>query len=164
MIPGAPQGASFIFTVCGEPMKIFIASDHAAFEEKSKLIAHLREHYEIHDLGPLSSDRCNYPDYASAVAKSVVSDPESRGILLCGSGIGMSMVANRYQGIRAALTRTVEDAQLAREHNNANVICFGSRTSSFEDIKKMTDLFLVEKFAEGRHAERLELFNSLGQK
>ncbi len=142
-------------------MKIYIASDHAAFNEKQKLIEHLKENHEIIDLGPDSDQRCNYPDYASAVAKKVQN--EGVGILLCGSGIGVSIVANRYKKIRAALCRTVEDAKLSREHNDSNIICFGARVSAIEDIKKMSDAWLVEEFAGGRHSGRIALFNELGE-
>lgn len=147
-------------------MKIFIGSDHAAFEEKRMLKEFLIEAgHEVHDCGPDTDERCNYPDYATKVSLAVrEAGEEARGILLCGSGIGVSMVANRYAGIRAALCRSKEDALLSRGHNNANILCVGARISSMETIKEMTSSWLEAKFEEGRHAERVALFNNLGEK
>lgn len=145
-------------------MKIFIGSDHAAFDAKSELVDYLRnKNFEVVDLGPDSSERCNYPDFATSVAKKVVLE-KSMGILLCGSGIGVSMVANRYAGIRAALCRTVEEAKLSREHNDSNILCFGARISSMEEMKRMVDVWPETEFGGGRHEERIALFNDLGEK
>ncbi|MBT6325272.1 MAG: ribose 5-phosphate isomerase B [Bdellovibrionales bacterium] len=145
-------------------MKVFIASDHAAFECKNELIDHLiNQGHKVKDLGPFNSERCNYPDYAKYVAEAV-SKNDTKGILLCGSGIGVSIVANRFAGIRAALCRSSEDAKLSREHNDSNIICFGARVSTLEAIKEMTDTWLATEFSQGRHSERIELFNNLGEK
>lgn len=143
-------------------MKIYIGCDHAAFEEKEALKAYLNQNYEVIDKGPFSGERCNYPDFASAVAREV--QKGERGILLCGSGIGVSIVANRYSLVRAALCRTVEEAKLSRQHNDANILCLGARISSLEDIKAMCDAWMQESFEGGRHLERIELFNNLGEK
>lgn len=144
-------------------MKIFIASDHAAFEEKNQVVESLNKEFEVEDFGPTNSERCNYPDYATKVAKAVANEEGSYGVLLCGSGIGVSIVANKYQGIRAALVRTQEEAKLARGHNNANIICLGARINSIQEIKEMTKTFLSSPFEGGRHEERVALFSQLGE-
>lgn len=145
-------------------MKLHMGSDHAAFEEKEILKAHLEElGHEIIDHGPTNAERCDYPDYGSAVAKSVAKDDTVKGILLCGSGIGVSMVANRYKNIRAALIRNSEEAILSRAHNDANILCLGARLSSLEDIKSITKVWLETPFEEGRHSGRIAKFNDLGE-
>lgn len=143
-------------------MKLYIGCDHAAYEEKEALKDYLSERCEVEDKGPFSGDRCNYPDFASAVAREV--QKGERGILLCGSGIGVSIVANRFSGIRAALCRTVEEAKLSRQHNDANILCLGARLSSMEDMKAMIDAWLEEDFEGGRHSERIAIFNDWGEK
>jgi ribose 5-phosphate isomerase B len=143
--------------------KIFIASDHAAFWQKKYLIDQLNDEFDIDDLGTHSEDSVNYPDYASKLAESVVSNPGSRGLLLCGSGVGVSMVANRYSGIRAALCRDEEDAKLSREHNNSNVICLGGRKSSEDELLNIVNIWLSTEFEGGRHQARVELFDSKGE-
>lgn len=143
-------------------MQIVIGSDHAAFEMKEKIEALLKEKgLSIFDVGTHSLESCHYPTYAIDLARKVQKE-HLQGILLCGSGIGVSIVANRFKGVRAALCRTVEDAKLSREHNNANVIVFGARVSSFEDIQAMIEIWLKTPFAGGRHNERLALFDELG--
>src|SRR3989339_208239 len=110
-------------------MKIVIGSDHAAFDAKTKLITFLENRkISIVDVGTSSEQRCDYPIFAAAVCQKVLEE-KILGIVLCGSGIGVSMVANRFSGIRAALCRSVEDARLSRQHNNANVLCMGGRSS-----------------------------------
>jgi ribose 5-phosphate isomerase B len=142
-------------------MKIVVGGDHAAFIEKNKLVEFL--HNDVEDLGPLSSESCHYPEFAIKVCQKVVSE-NARGILLCGSGIGVSMVANRFQGIRAALCRTPNDARLSRLHNDSNVLCLGCRMNSFEEITLIVTAWLNEKFEHGRHQIRLDMFNNMGQK
>lgn len=145
-------------------MKLYMGSDHAAFEEKEILKSYLVElGHEVVDHGPTSSDRCDYPDYASMVAKSVAKDPESKGILLCGSGIGVSMVANRYKYIRAALVRNEEEAKLSRGHNDANILCVGARITAIDQLKSIAKVWLETSFEEGRHAGRIAKFNELGE-
>ncbi|MBC7540533.1 MAG: ribose 5-phosphate isomerase B [Bacteriovorax sp.] len=144
-------------------MKIVIGSDHAAFETKefvAELLLSLK--IEVIDVGPASAERCDYPDYASALVK-VVLDQKISGILLCGSGIGVSIVANRYKGIRAALCRTPIDAEMARKHNDANILCLGARTNSHEEIKAIIDSWLESEFEGGRHSDRLKKFQNLGE-
>ncbi|MBC98645.1 MAG: ribose 5-phosphate isomerase B [Halobacteriovoraceae bacterium] len=146
-------------------MKLHMGSDHAAFEEKETLKNFLKDlGHEIIDHGPENAERCDYPDYAAKVAKAVAKDDSSMGILLCGSGIGVSMAANRYQNIRAALVRSEEDALLSRGHNNANILCVGARLTSIEDIKVITKKWLETPFEEGRHTGRVAKFNDLGEK
>lgn len=144
-------------------MKIVIGSDHAAFEMKEfvkELL--LSKKIEVIDVGTSGPERCDYPDYASALAKVVV-DQKISGILLCGSGIGVSIVANRYKGVRAALCRSTYDAEMARKHNDANVLCLGARTNSKEEIKTIIDSWLANGFEGGRHADRLNKFQNLGE-
>ena len=148
-------------------MKIFLANDHAATDEKFELLNFLQKKYpqiEFKDLGTETKDRCNYPEYAKKVVSQIQMNPESRGILICGSGIGMSMVANRYQGIRAALCCTVEQAVLSREHNDANILCLGARTNQMDMLKEMTSAWIETEFGQGRHSDRIALFNNLGEK
>ncbi len=145
-------------------MKLYMGSDHAAFDEKEILKSYLIElGHEVVDHGPASADRCDYPDYASLVAKSVAKEPTARGVLLCGSGIGVSMVANRYKFIRAALVRNVEEAKLSRGHNDANILCLGARLTPIDEIKAIAKSWLETPFEEGRHAGRIAKFNELGE-
>jgi ribose 5-phosphate isomerase B len=143
-------------------MKIFIASDHAAFDEKNLLVQYLKDRYEVIDLGTHSKDSTNYPDWVFKLVDKVKSE-KTLGILLCGSGIGVSMAANRFKGIRAALCRDEDDAQMARLHNNANVLCLSGRKTDQEMIKKISDKFLSSSFEGGRHQTRIDLFNDLGE-
>jgi ribose 5-phosphate isomerase B len=144
-------------------MKIFIASDHAAFNEKQELLQYLKaKESEIIDLGTYSSDSTNYPDWAKKLVEHVKSE-KAVGILLCGSGIGVCMTANRYSDIRAALCRDEDDAKMSRLHNNANVLCLSGRKTPIELIKKITDTFLATLFEGGRHQTRIDLFNNLGE-
>ncbi len=137
-------------------MKIALGSDHAGWEVKEKICAFLvQKGYEIIDYGTQSQDSCDYPDFAIAVAQSVSQGTASMGILLCGSGIGMSIAANKVKGIRAALCVNEEMAKLSRLHNNANVLCLGVRTfpGNWEQI---VDIWLNTKFEEGRHQKRID--------
>ena len=109
-------------------MKFYIATDHAGIDLKDYTIELLKEKgHEVIDLGPYDKTRVDYPDYAVKVVQSVLDDKESQGILICGSGIGMSMAANRFSGIRAALCHDAYTASVARGHNDANILCFGER-------------------------------------
>ncbi|MDD4973220.1 MAG: ribose 5-phosphate isomerase B [Bacteriovorax sp.] len=144
-------------------MKIVIGSDHAAFEMKEFVREFLlSKNIEVVDVGTTSLERCDYPDYASALVKVVLNQKYS-GILLCGSGIGVSIVANRYKGIRAALCRSPYDAEMARKHNDANVLCLGARTNSEEEIKAIIDSWFASLFEGGRHGDRLNKFQNLGE-
>ena len=143
-------------------MKIAVASDHAGFTQKEMLKKHLEQlGHAIADCGTSSEERCDYPDFGSKAARLVSEGKAERGIFVCGSGIGMCMVANRYKGVRAAVLRDENDAILSREHNDANVACFGSRVTSIETIKNLTDIFLKTPFAAGRHKTRIEKIDKI---
>jgi len=143
-------------------MKIAVASDHAGFTQKEMLKKHLEQlGHAITDCGTTSEERCDYPDFGSKAARLVSEGKAERGIFVCGSGIGMCIVANRYKGVRAAVLRDENDAILSREHNDANVACFGSRVTSIETIKNLTDIFLKTPFAAGRHQTRVEKIDKL---
>ncbi len=142
--------------------KIYLATDHGAFEQKEAVKNFLiEEGYEVEDLGTHSTQSCHYPEYAVALARAV--QKEGRGVLLCGSGIGVSIVANKFKGIRAALCHSLDDARLSREHNNSNVICFGGRISSSEEVVAMTKIWLKTDFEGGRHQTRIDMFADLGE-
>lgn len=144
-------------------MKIAIGSDHAAYEMK-EMVKHLllSQKIEVIDCGTHSASRADYPDYAKKVSHEVVSN-SIQGILLCGSGIGVSIVANRFKGVRAALCRTPMDAEMARKHNDANVLCLGARFNTEDEIKKIIEAWFANTFEGGRHADRLKIFEDLGE-
>lgn len=145
-------------------MELVLACDHAAYEGKEMLKQHLQSlGHTIIDAGTNSSERCDYPDYARAGSKEVLARG-CLGIFLCGSGIGISMAANRFSGIRAALCRSVVDAELSKQHNNANVLCLGARISSDSEIKKIVEAWLNSSFEGGRHSDRIAKFDVLGSK
>ena len=143
-------------------MKLFIASDHAAYNEKQVLVEYLQKTHDIVDLGTHSLESTNYPDWTKKLVENVLKE-KTFGILLCGSGIGVCMVANRYAGIRAALCRDEDDAKMTRQHNNANVLCMSGRKSNVELLKRMIDVFLATPFEGGRHQTRVDQFDSLGE-
>lgn len=136
---------------------IAIASDHAGVELKETLKAEIaRLGFEVNDLGPASAAQSvDYPDFAAALAQWVAKN-KGRGVLICGSGIGMSMAANRIKGVRAALCRDTKDAELARLHNDANVICLGGRITPVELAKDCLRTFFKTPFEGGRHQLRVE--------
>jgi ribose 5-phosphate isomerase B len=138
-------------------IKIAIGSDHAGFELKEQLISYLKSKgHLLNDKGCFSLDRADYPDYGHAVAISVLNKEAEFGILMCGSGNGINMSANKHQGIRAALCWNPEIASLARQHNNANVLVLPARYISVDEARKCVDVFLNEKFEGGRHQARIE--------
>ena len=143
-------------------MKIFIASDHAAYNEKNTLVEYLKKNHDVVDLGTNSPDSTHYPDWAIKLVEKVRSE-STMGILLCGSGIGVCMTANRFKGIRAALCRDEDDAKMSRLHNDANVLCLSGRKTSQDMINKISDVFLATPFEGGRHKTRVDLFNNLGE-
>ncbi len=143
-------------------IKIFVANDHAAYNEKVQLVEHLRKSFDVEDLGAHSIESTNYPEWVKKLVVKV-RDEKTFGILLCGSGIGVCMAANRFKNIRAALCRDVEDAKMTRLHNDANVLCLSGRRTSVDDLKKITDIFLSTPFEGGRHQARVDLFNNLGE-
>lgn len=136
--------------------RIPIASDHAGFELKEKLSATLRElGYEVDDLGTHSAASTDYPDFAHPLAGQVERGEATRGVLLCGTGLGMSYAANRHQGVRAAVAWTPEIAELARKHNNANVLVVPARFVSEADGVQILKTWLETKFEGGRHEKRV---------
>ncbi|MAD41724.1 MAG: ribose 5-phosphate isomerase B [Arcobacter sp.] len=145
-------------------MKYYIGADHAGIDIKAyvKELFEKRGH-EVIDLGPNTKDRVDYPDYASKVCKSVLEEDGSKGILICGSGIGMSMAANKFDGIRAALCHNEYSAKMAREHNDANVICLGERVSGFGMVEAIVDAWNDSSFEGGRHEGRVEKINAISK-
>ena len=138
-------------------MKIAIASDHAGFEMKEDLCTFLRsEGYEVKDFGTNSLDSCDYPDYAHPLAESVEKGESQFGVVICGSGNGVCMTVNKHAGIRGALVWNEELADLARRHNNANVLCLPARYITLEEGRALTWHFLHAGFEGGRHEKRIE--------
>ena len=136
---------------------IAIAADHAGIKLKNILRDDLIAHtLLVEDLGAHSADSVDYPDFANSLCKWLLAKSGRRGILICGSGIGMSIAANRHKGIRAALCRSVEEAVIARKHNNANVLCVGERITDEKLAKEILAAFLVTDFEGGRHEKRVE--------
>lgn len=137
-------------------MNIAIGSDHAAVEVKDSVAKHLSSHgHTVRDVGTNSTASCDYPDYAAEVSRLVQANEVDYGILICGTGIGMSIAANRFSGVRAALCTTQELAKLSREHNDANVLCLGARTQILADILSIVDIWLTTDWEGGRHGNRL---------
>ena len=145
-------------------MKFYIATDHAGIDLKDYTVELLKEKgHEVIDLGPFSKTRVDYPDYAVKVVENILNDNEAHGILICGSGIGMSMTANRFTGIRAALCHDAYTASVARGHNNANILCFGERIIGRGVCESILDAWIVSNFDGGRHTQRvakIEAINS----
>ncbi len=140
-------------------MPIYIGSDHAGFDAKNELKPFLEENnFDVTDLGCFTPDPCDYPDIAREVSEKVLEVDGSIGILICGTGIGMSMAANKLKGIRAAEVTSEDMAEYARKHNDANVLAMGARLSSGEDMKKMALKFLGTGFEKDkeRHVRRVE--------
>ena len=136
---------------------IVIGSDHAGYEMKQALVSWGKENgVTLLDAGSMNADPVDYPDYAHKVSHFILSQKANTGILVCGTGIGVSMAANRHKGIRAALCRSVEDAALARQHNNANVLCLGERCTSAAAAKEILAIFLATPFDGGRHEGRVK--------
>ena len=145
-------------------MKYYIGADHAGIDIKAyvKDLFEKRGH-EVIDLGPYTKDRVDYPDFAAKVCKSILENEGSKGILICGSGIGMSMSANKFDGIRAALCHNEYSAKMSREHNDANVICLGERVSGFGMVEAIVDAWDNASFQGGRHEGRVEKINALSK-
>ena len=136
---------------------IGIASDHAGFEYKEHLKALLAERKEEYvDFGTTSKDSTDYPDWGHAAAEAVASGRCQRAILICGTGIGMSIVANKHRGVRAAVCANSTQARLARAHNNANVLALGQRISGWETVRDIVETFLSTPFEGGRHQRRVD--------
>lgn len=138
-------------------MKIVLASDHAGFAEKERLKPLLSElGLEFEDLGTASEESVDYPDYARKVAERVAHGDAEQGVLVCGSGTGMAITANKVPGVRAAVAWSEETARLARQHNDANVLALGARTTPPSEIPKIVRAWFNTNFEGGRHAERVE--------
>jgi ribose 5-phosphate isomerase B len=137
--------------------RVLLAADHAGYELKQDLASHLEDlGWEPSDLGTDSPDSVDYPDFAHLLAEAIESGRAERGILVCGAGIGMSIAANRHSGVRAANCLDERMAALAREHNDANVLCLGSRLLDPDQAKKIVWTFLETPFGGGRHGRRVE--------
>ncbi|MBO5262375.1 MAG: ribose 5-phosphate isomerase B [Clostridia bacterium] len=144
---------------------ILVACDHAALEMKKEVINHLENQgYTCVDFGTHTSDSCNYPDYAEKVCTAINDGEGDMGILICGTGIGMSMAANKCEGIRAALCSDTFSARFTRLHNNANVLCMGARTIGAGLACDIADVFVKTGFEGGRHQTRVDMVMALEQK
>ena len=145
--------------------KIYIGADSAGFALKEKMKEHLASRgYEVSDCGCYSDASCHYPEFASKVCESVQADGESFGILICGTGIGMSMCANKHRGIRAAVCSDTYSAKMTRCHNDANLLCLGARVIGECLAFEITDSFLGAEFEGGRHAVRVAMMTEIENK
>lgn len=141
---------------------IAIGSDHGGFELKGHIIKHLKEKgIDVKDFGTYSEQSIDYPDCAKPVCEVVLGGECERGILICGTGIGISMAANKFDGIRAALCSDVFSAKMAKEHNNANIICLGGRVTGRELAFMIVDTYMEAEFQGGRHAERIKKIHEI---
>ena len=146
-------------------MKIALGADHAGFELKEILTPLIKEMgFEVIDMGTGSSCSADYPDYAEAVAQAVSEGRVDRGILICGTGIGMAIVANKFKNVRATLCNDLYTAKLSRLHNNANILCFGARVIGKDLAKEIVTVWLNTPFEGGRHEKRLEKINFIERK
>ncbi|WP_306479409.1 ribose 5-phosphate isomerase B [Finegoldia magna] len=138
-------------------MKIAIAADHGGFELKDSMVEYIKSlGNEVVDLGTNSADSVDYPDYAKKVCEEIQQGNSDLGILICGTGIGMSLAANKFDGIRAACVSDVYSAKMSRNHNNANVLCIGARVIGDEVAKLIIKTFLENEFEAGRHQRRVD--------
>ncbi len=143
-------------------MKIAIAADHAGFALKEKLRHKLAgDGHQVADFGTSSAESCDYPDFARLVAREVAQQRVDRGILVCSTGIGMAMAANKIAGVRATPVHSEDEARLSREHNDANVLTLGARYLDEERASGLIDIFLNTEFAGGRHARRVAKIGQL---
>lgn len=141
---------------------IALGSDHAGVLLKQKLIAYLKSrHIECCDLGAYTVDRTDYPKYAKLVAQSVLSGQSEKGVLVCGTGVGISMAANKIHGIRCALCTDTFMARMARAHNDANILALGARVTGEGSALEILDVFLATEFDGGRHTERLKMVTEM---
>ena len=140
-----------------EKMKIAVASDHGGFELKQRLVEYFSaKRVEIIKIGAECEVSCDYPDVAKDLAECIKSNQADWGIGICGTGVGISIALNRHKGIRAALTYSGFVAEMAKKHNNANVLCFGGRTMEFEDVVDRVEIFMKNEFEGSRHLRRIE--------
>ncbi len=138
-------------------MKVIIASDHAGLELRRELVSALKElRVEVEDVGPTTNASVDYPDFARTVCKAVAAGEYPYGVLVCGTGIGMSITANKYRGIRAALCTSEFEARMTRAHNDANVLCLGQRVVGAGLARSIVEAFVATPFEGGRHQKRLD--------
>lgn len=142
-------------------LEILIGADHAGFELKNKIKKYFQKSYDFRDVGTFSEESVDYPDFANELCKRKIDEKLKFGVLICGSGLGMSMVANRHKNIRAALCLNEEMAKLSRQHNDANILVLGSRLISYEEAIKCFNMFFKSKFEGNRHQARLDKFNDV---
>jgi len=148
-----------------EIRRVVIGSDHAGLELKEDLKSYLEgKGFSVTDVGPVTRDCVDYPDYAESVSQRIVHGDADLGVLVCGTGLGMVMAANKVPGIRAALLYNDVAARYARLHNDANVIVFGGRTMSPDESRRYLDVFMAEKFEGGRHRGRLKKIKRLEER
>lgn len=146
-------------------MKIAIGNDHAAVEMKQEIKAYLEEKgHEVVNFGTDTKESCNYPEYGQAVGEAVVQGKAGCGVLICGTGVGISIAANKVQGVRAAVCSEPTTARLVKEHNNANIIAFGARIVGMETAKAIVDAYLEAEFLGGRHQKRIDLIHEIEKK
>jgi len=143
-------------------MKVALGSDHGGLDLKEAVISALKElNLEYEDLGTYDRNSCDYPDFAQKVAEAVLSGNCQQGVLICGTGIGMSMAANKIPGIRAALANEIFSATMARAHNDANILCIGARVVGPGVAQEVVKAYFTTTFEGGRHARRVEKINAL---
>ena len=144
--------------------KIILGSDHGGYRLKNEIINHLKNlkdcEYKITDMGCFSAESCDYPQIAKAVAQEVL-DTKSKGILVCGTGIGMSIVANRYEGIRASHCTDTYTAKMTRAHNDSNILCLGERVTGIGLALEIVDTWLKTAFEGGRHQKRIDMIDKV---
>jgi ribose 5-phosphate isomerase B len=146
-------------------MKIAIASDHAGYSEKEEVKKMLQSlGYEVADCGTESGESVDYPDFAARAAEKVSKGECEMSVMLCGTGIGMAMAANKFSGVRAAVCYSEFSTEMARRHNNANVLCLGARSLSMDQIRRYVDIFLKTPFEGGRHLRRINKIHELEHK
>lgn len=143
-------------------MKIALGSDHGGFVLKNEILKHLQDQgYDVHDFGCYSAESVDYPDIAHVVCDKLVKGEYDRGILICGTGIGISIAANKVPGIRAALCGDCFSAKMAREHNNSNILALGERVTGTGVAKMITDIWLTTEFEAGRHGRRVDKISDI---
>lgn len=147
-------------------MKVVIGCDHGAFELKEMIKKFLEESegFEVKDVGIFAKESADYPDIAEKVCKEIVSGEAERGIVMCGTGIGISIASNKIHGIRCALCHNAYTAKMCREHNDANVLALGGRVTDFETAKEIVKIYLETKFSGGRHERRVNKIMALEKK
>lgn len=146
-------------------MKIGIGNDHAAVEMKNEVVAYLKEKgYEVVNYGTNTVESCNYPEYGERVGRAVVDGEVDLGILICGTGVGISLAANKVKGVRAVVCSEPYSAKLSRQHNNTNVLAFGARVIGIEMAKMIIDEWLNAEFMGGRHQTRVDMIMAIEDK